>query len=75
MLNSIPEVYKVNRQFKNCREFLEHNESELALDSLIQLTIETGGSFSKEFWLALTDCADSMKLKEIAGYCRKQILS
>ena len=73
IVNSIPEVYKVNRQLKNCKELLEHNEPELALDSLIELTIETDGAFSNEFWLSLADCADSMKIKASAEYCRKQI--
>ena len=75
ILNSIPEIYKVNRQFKNCKEFLEYNEPEVALDSLIELTVETGGSFSNGFWLALADCADSMKITESAKYCKEQILS
>ena len=75
VLISVPEHCRSNRHYKNCIEFLENKEPGLALDSLIELTNETGYSFSTEYWLALATCADSMNIKESADFCRKHILS
>jgi hypothetical protein len=73
MIDYMPEHYKTHDQFKNCVEYLEHREWGLALDSLIELTEETGHHFSEEFWLGLADAADTMGLKDKADFCREQI--
>ncbi len=69
----MPEYYRTHRQFINCVEYLEHREWGLALDSLIELTEETGHYFSEEFWNGLADAANKMGLGDKADYCRQQI--
>lgn len=73
IIDYMPDFYKSHRQFINSVEFLEHNELELALDSLVELADETEHYFSEDFWLGLADSADKMGLSEKANYCRKQI--
>jgi hypothetical protein len=73
LVDYMPEFYKTHRQFINCVEFLENREWELALDSLIELSDETGHYFAEDFWLELADASEKMNLIEKAIYCRKQI--
>jgi len=73
MIDYMPEHYKTHDQFKNSVEYLDHREWGLALDSLIQLTEETGHYFSEEFWLGLAGAADSMGLQVKVDFCREQI--
>jgi hypothetical protein len=70
----MPDFYRAHRQFIDCTEFLEHHEWGLALDSLIQLAIETEHYFSEDFWLELAKAADKMELTATSDYCRKQII-
>ncbi len=73
LLDYMPDFYRTHRQFINSTEFLDHREWELALDSLIELTVETEHYFSEHFWLGLADAADKMELSDKAVYCRKQV--
>lgn len=69
----IPDLYRNHRQFLNYLMFLENNEWELALDSLIELADETGHLFPNEFWLVLATTANKIGLADRADYCKKQI--
>jgi hypothetical protein len=69
----IPELYKDRRPFADYREFLQHHEFGLALDSLIQLADESGHYFSEHFWLNLASCADKMGMSAEAKHSRQQI--
>lgn len=69
----MPDFYRTHIQFRNCTEYIENREWELALDSLIELADETEHYFSEEFWLGLANSADKMQLVAKANYCRKQI--
>jgi hypothetical protein len=73
MVEYMPEFYTAHKQFKDCVEFLKHLELELALKSLINLTVETEHYFSEEFWLALAYAADKMNITSESDYCRQQI--
>jgi hypothetical protein len=73
IIDYMPDYYKTHRPFLNCLGFMEHNEWELALDSLIELTQETKHYFSEDFWTGLASSADKMNMKEQALFCRKQI--
>ena len=73
LVDYMPEFYRTHRQFINCIEYLDNNEWELALDSLVELVNETNHYFSADFWLELASSADKMNLIEKANYCRKQI--
>jgi hypothetical protein len=70
----VPKFYKKNQHFKDSKEFLEHNEWGLALESLIEMADESGHYFSETFWLDLAACADKMQMSEQADYCREQLL-
>lgn len=73
LVDYMPEFYKTHKEFIDCVEFLENREWELALDSLIELSDETGHYFAEDFWLGLADASKKMNLIEKAIYCRKQI--
>ncbi len=64
----VPDEYKSNRQYTNAKEFIEHYEPELALDSFIELTDETEGIFPNDFWLGLIEAAEKMKLPNTIQY-------
>ena len=69
----MPVVYNDHRQLKDSIEFLKQNELGLALDSLIELSEETGHYFSDKYWLDLADAADQMKMIKKRDFCRQQI--
>src|SRR5687768_8817061 len=69
----VPEFYKDNEQFKESKEFLDHNEWGLALETLIEMADESGHYFSEDFWHNLATCADKMQMIQQAEYCRQQI--
>jgi len=73
LVENMPDFYKSHIQFIYCVEFLENNEWELALDSLIELAEETEHYFSEDFWLGLVDSADKMNLIEKSNYCLKKL--
>ena len=73
MVDYMPEYYQHHRQFENCVQYLEHGEPGLALESLIELTEETGHYFSEEFWLSLSDAASKMGLKDESQFCNVQV--
>ena len=73
ILEFLPELYKSHRQYKNCVEFLDNREWGLALDSLIELSEETGHYFSGDFWSELLIAAEKMNMNEQAQYCNFQI--
>jgi hypothetical protein len=70
----VPEFYKTNSHFKESKEFLQHNEYGLALESLIEMADESGHYFSEDFWSDLATCADKIHLTERANFCRQQII-
>lgn len=72
-LDYLPEVYHSHRQYKNCIEFLENREWALALDSLIELSEETGHYFSNEFWNSLLEVAKRMNLSNEEEYFLDQL--
>jgi len=70
----VPEFYKDTNHFKESKEFLNHNEWGLALESFIEMADESGHFFSEYFWLDLANCADKMQMTQQAEYCRQQII-
>lgn len=73
LIDYLPAVYNDHRQLKNSNDFLQQNELGLALDSLIELTEETGHYFSDKYWLDLADAADKMEMNKERDFCRQQI--
>ncbi|MFD1096121.1 hypothetical protein [Salegentibacter chungangensis] len=73
MIDYLPAIYNDHRQLKNSNDFLQQNELGLALDSLIQLTEETGHYFSDKYWLDLAVAADKMEMNKERDFCRQQI--
>lgn len=73
LIEYMPDEYTKQRQFVNCREYLEHNEFGLALDSLIELTSETEHYFSEEFWQELKKAAKEMDMKSALDYSNQQL--
>ncbi|OYQ42662.1 hypothetical protein CHU92_03930 [Flavobacterium cyanobacteriorum] len=71
----VPDEYKSNRQYTNAKEFIEHYEPELALESFIELVDETEGSFSNEFWLGLIEAAEKMHLNNKIHYLKGMLQS
>lgn len=69
----MPAVYNDNRQLKKSNGFLQQNELGLALESLIELTEETGHYFSDKYWFDLADAADKMEMNKERDFCRQQI--
>lgn len=69
----VPQFYRDSKHFKDSKEFLEHNEWGLALESLIEMADESGHYFSESFWLDLAICADKMQMSKEADYCRQQL--
>lgn len=51
---------------------LAQHEYELALESLIELAVESGHYFSQYYWEALAEIADKLKLSARARYCTSQ---
>ena len=70
----VPEFYKDSEQFKESKEFLDHNEWGLGLESLIEMADESGDYFSEDFWHDLATCADKMQMAQQADYCRQQVI-
>jgi len=68
----LPTVYNDHRQLKDSIEFLKQNELGLALDSLIELSEETGHYFSDKYWIDLADAADQMEMIKERDFCRQQ---
>ena len=73
MIDYLPAVYSNHRQLKNSNDFLQQNELGLALDSLLELTEETGHYFADKYWLDLADAADKMEMNKERDFCRQQI--
>ena len=73
LIDYIPDFYKDQRHYINAVDYLEHSEWDLTLESLIELTEQTGHYFSEEFWERLADAAKSMKLSELSDHCSEQI--
>lgn len=73
LVEYMPDEYTQQRQFVNCREYLEHNEFGLALDSLIELTSESDHYFSEEFWQELKKAAKEMDMKRAVDYSNEQL--
>lgn len=72
LMAHIPHSYQSHQQMVFCREFLENNEWELALDSLIEFTDETQHLFPDDFWEEMAEVATKMGLAEKANYSRRQ---
>ena len=68
LLEYIPDFYKDHRQYKNATDYFEHHEWELTLESLIELTEETGHYFSEEFWETLADTAKAIDMAKLSMY-------
>ncbi len=60
--NFVDSKYDAQRQRVNFTEFIERNEFELALDSLIELSDEVDVCFEYGFWMNLKQAAVIMKL-------------
>ncbi len=73
LVEYMPDEYAQQKQFLNCREYLEYNEFGLALDSLIELTSETDHYFSEEFWQELKKAAKEMDMKSAVDYSNEQL--
>jgi hypothetical protein len=73
LVEYMPDEYTEQRQFINCKEYLNQNELGLALDSLIEMTSETKHYFSDEFWLEIIKAAKEMDMKSAIKYSEKQL--
>ena len=73
LIADLSERYQTERQFKNCIKYLENNETELALESLIELAEETGESFAEKFWQELSKAAELMQQKDHAKFCKAKV--
>ena len=60
--NFVDSKYDAQRQRVNFTEFIERNEFELALDSLLELSDEVEECFEYGFWMNLKQAAVIMKL-------------
>ena len=60
--NFVDSKYDAQRQRVNFTEFIERNEFELALDSLLELSDEIEECFEYGFWMNLKQAAIIMKL-------------
>lgn len=69
----IPSFYKDSERFKESKEFMDHHEWGLALDSLVEMAVESEHYFSEDFWNNLATCADKMDMKQEAEFCLEQI--
>jgi hypothetical protein len=72
-LDLLPDYYKPQPQFTRSVEFLRRGEYVLALDSLIELALESEHYFSEYYWEALAQVADKLKLPARAKQCVSQI--
>lgn len=61
-VNFVDSKYDAQRQRVNFTEFIERNEFELALDSLLELSDEVELCFEYGFWMNLKQAAVIMKL-------------
>lgn len=68
VLLQVPDDYKANREYNNAKEFIDHFEPELALESFIELVDETEGKFPNDFWLGLIEAAEKMNLPNTIQY-------
>jgi len=73
LVEYMPDEYTEQRQFINCKEYLKANELGLAVDSLIELTSETGHYFSEEFWQELKKAAKEMNMESAVDYSDRQL--
>ena len=62
--NLLPASGKDSGSLRQYYEFIEHNELELACDALEESAAD--GAMSSEFWLALRDAAQKMRLERNA---------
>lgn len=72
LMEYIPHSYQLHQQMVFCKEFLEHNEWELAFDSLIELANEMQHPFPGDFWNEMAEVATKMELNEKADFCNRQ---
>lgn len=68
-LDFIPDYYKVQPQFMRSVESLAQHEHEPALESLIELAVESGHCFSEHNWKTLAQVATRLNLPARARYC------
>ena len=73
LIDYIPDFYKDQRQYINAVDYLKNGEWGLTLESLIELSEETGHYFSEEFWQRLADAAKSMSRSELLNYCLNKL--
>lgn len=57
---------------RQAREYLEHNEYGLALESLVEQVAVTGAEGSWSFWAACSDAAEVMGLDDLARELRRR---
>lgn len=74
ILSSLPEIYLKHQQIIIARNYLDHSEWVLALESIIEMTQKTGHLFSQDFWLELKDIAQLLNQGKTAEYCHAQML-
>jgi len=60
----VDKKYNTQSQLINFAEYIEYNEFELALDSLLELSNEVEDRFEYGFWLNLEQAASKMKLAD-----------
>lgn len=69
----VEKKYNNQRQRINFAEFIEHNEFELALDSLLELADEVEDRFEYGFWQNLEQAASKMKLSDHEKIIKQKI--
>ncbi len=74
VIDDVPEFYKTQEQFINCKKHLDNLEPDLALQCLINMANESGHFFANNFWNMLAKAADKMKLVAEGNLCRAQII-
>ena len=69
----VDKKFLAQRQLINFHEFMEHQEYELALESLIELSDEVEDRFTYEFWLNLDKAAGLMGLTHVQEIIKNKI--
>lgn len=73
VLDHLPDIHHNSLHFKDAKEYLDHREWGIALDSIIELASDSDHYFSAEHWNQLSLAATKMELDNVATFCKNQI--
>lgn len=74
VLKNLPQTYHKHQQIIIAKNYLQHAEWALALESIVEMANKTGHLFSQEFWMDLKDIAQNLNQPKIAEHCHEQML-